>query len=271
MHAFVINLARSHERRSQMTAQLERTGIGYEFVTAVDGQQLDLADEAVVHPQFLQVAFSAGSAGTALSHLDVYRTIISRGLEAALVLEDDVLVPSDLAVLTDDIGAQLRGAEVVLLNFHSASPCRVSADGSTTLPCGRTLALPIDLARVGSTGAYVITRAACERMVEGVTPIRVLADAWSDFYRDGHLDRVRCVVPLGVDKNAAFASEIGTYALGDGLKGRLLGPLVRANPPGLQQALAYRRRRIFRRWGQWEWTTTPFVERPSRLEAPEIR
>ena len=44
MRAYVINLARSFDRRAHITAELEKAGLEYEIITAVDGQDLDLGD-----------------------------------------------------------------------------------------------------------------------------------------------------------------------------------------------------------------------------------
>lgn len=266
MHAYVINLARSADRRSHIAAELQKTGIDYEIVTAVDGQELDLHDTVTIDPEFLKVDFSAGAAGAALSHLSVYRKIIADGWDKALVLEDDVIVPTDLNDLAESVAAQMTGAELALLSFHCAEPCKMNREGAIGLARGRLLALPIDISQPQSGAAYVITREACERMVKDATPIRVLADAWWYFYREGRLDRVRCVVPLSVRKSPKFVSQIGLYSLGDGLKSRLVSPLVRGNIPVLRQLLNFRRELILRRWGRSELVSAPFIEKPSRID-----
>lgn len=266
MHAYVINLARSADRRSHIVAELARAGIDYEIVTAVDGRELDVHDTASIAPEFLKFEFSAGSAGAALSHLSVYKKIIADGWDKALVLEDDVILPADLESLVNAVAGHLTGAEIALLSFHCPEPCKMSRAEAVTLSPGRVLALPIDVSQPQSGAAYVITREACERMVKDALPIRVLADTWWHFYREGRLDRVRCVVPLSVRKSPKFASSIGFYSLGGGLKSRLAGPLVRGNIPGLRQAISYRRELILRRWGRSELVAAPFVERPSRID-----
>ena len=75
---------------------------------------------------------------------------------------------------------------------------------SVDLPSSRLLALPIDARQLANTGAYVITRQACERMIEHLLPIRVPADGWQFYYEEGLLDRVRCVLPRPVRKNPKF-------------------------------------------------------------------
>lgn len=266
MHAYVINLARSGDRRAYITAELKKTGLDYELVTAVDGNDLDLSDTSVVAPSFLaRTASSSGSAGASLSHLSVYRKILDDGLDAALILEDDVKLPADLGSLADAVGAQLTGAEVALLSVDSPDPCQLNRAESAALPASRLLALPLDVTQPRSAGAYIITREACERIVKAFPPIQALADSWWFFYREGMLDRVRCVAPLPVLKNPNFVSTIAFYSLGEGVRARLVAPLVRGKIPGLHQLLAYRRERIFRQWGRAELTDEPFIEKPSRL------
>jgi hypothetical protein len=129
----------------------------------------------------------------------------------------------------------------------------------------RTLALPIDLRQLVNAGAYVITRQACERMAERVLPIRATADDWQFFYEAGLLDRVRCVVPQPIPKSPRFGSTIGFYSLGNGVKSRLMGPLVRHKIPLVHQAILHRRQRIMRDWDRTEVVDVPFVEKPSRI------
>jgi hypothetical protein len=204
---------------------------------------LDLSDAALIDPSFVARVFPEGSAGCALSHLSVYRKIIADGLDAASVLEDDAILPADLGSLTEAIARKLTGAEVVLLSIACPEPSRLSLNGSVRLPSGRLLALPIDISQPRSGAAYIITRQACERMVKGLLPVRALADEWWFFYREGLLDRVRCVAPRPVHCSAEIASTIGHYSVGNGLRNRLVGPLARRKIPVLHQLLSYRRRR----------------------------
>jgi glycosyl transferase, family 25 len=266
LRAYVINLARSLDRRAYITAELKKTGVDYEIVTGVDGRELDMSDSSVIDPSFTTSIFPAGSAGCALSHLNVYKKIIADGLDAGLVLEDDVKVPADLDRLADDVAKQLVGAEVALLSVDCPDPVKMSREGSTSLSSSRVLALPIDVSQPRSGGAYIITREACERMTKSAPPIRTVADAWWCYYREGLVDRVRCVVPLPVLKNPQLTSTIGSYSLGNGVRGRLVGALLRRKIPLLHQALSYRRRRILHQWGRVELVDAPFIEKPSRLE-----
>lgn len=266
MHVYVINLARSPERRAHIIAELAKTGLDHEFVTAVDGRGLDLHDRTLVSPELLaKNEFPAGTAGCALSHLRVYERIIAEGLDRALVLEDDVVLPGDLGAIVEAVGPNLTGAEVALLNYGSQGTCQMSSEGAVAVGSSGVLALPIDITHLVNAAAYVITREGCERMLHRALPLKANADDWAFFYRAGVLDRIRCVLPTAVTKTAAFESTIGLYSVGGGVRSRILAPLVRRKVPLLHQAILYRRQRILRAWGRSELVDMPFIEKPSRL------
>jgi glycosyl transferase family 25 len=267
MYAYVINLDRSPDRRAHMIAELKKTCLDYEFVSACDGRDLDLNDPSVVTPElFTKSPFPAGQGATALSHIRCYERMIAQGRDTALVLEDDVLLPADVNALTDAVAAHLTGSEVALLSFTNPEPMKMAREGAVQLPHGRTLTLPIDPRQLASAGAYVITREACERMIKSLVPVRACADEWGYFYHEGLLDRVRCVVPSTVSGANQFYSMQGSYTLGNGLKSRLLWPLVKLRLPVVQQILVYRRRRIGDRSRRHEMVDMPFKEKPSRLD-----
>jgi hypothetical protein len=74
------------------------------------------------------------------------------------------------------------------------------------------------------------------------------------------------VLPATISGANQFHSMQGSYTLGSGLKSRLLWPLVKLRLPLVQQAVAYRRRRIGDRHRRFEIVDLPFKEKPSRLD-----
>jgi glycosyl transferase, family 25 len=267
LKAYVINLARSHDRRAHITAELKRTGLDYEIMTAVDGHDVDLGDREIIDPSLAyHTQFLPGTAGAALSHLNVYKRMVADQLDEALVLEDDVVLPADLSSLADAVAGQLAGAEVALLSYGSYRFCALSPEGAVQLPASRLLALPIEIRTVVSGGAYVITREACERMIKCVLPVRMNPDDWWYWYREGALDRVRCVMPIPVLKSPKHTSTQGSYKLGNSVKGRAAWLLARSRIPIMHQLLTRRRRRIYDLWSQQLLADIPFIERPSRLD-----
>ncbi|HXW78561.1 MAG TPA: glycosyltransferase family 25 protein [Acidimicrobiales bacterium] len=256
MPTYVINLLRCPDRRAHMTRQLAKTGVSYEFVDAVDHKDLDLADTNLIDPRIFDNSwFRPGVAACALSHLRVYRKVLQDGPEidapdVALVLEDDITLPEDLLALAGAVAAQMSGAEVALLSFHSPEPSRFTIEGAIGLLAGRRLMHPVDLRQLTSGGAYLITRKACELMQSAVLPIRARADEWGHFQNSGAIDRVRCVVPLTVRKDYNFRSTMEYYPA-TSLHGKLQRA-ARRRVPVLYQVLAFRRRRIDARWSRIE-------------------
>lgn len=273
MHAYVINLARSTDRRQHIEAELAKVGLGYEVVPAVDGRKLDLSGPQLVRPgepgQFCSPDWATRSAipgvvGCSLSHLLVYERVLASGAEAAVVLEDDIALALDLAQVTDALPSHLSGAEVVLLNFDSRDTCRMSSQGALALPGGRMLCLPLDVDQPHSSAGYVITREACRRMLDQMTPARASSDDWAFHYRQGVIDRLRCVVPMPIQKSPRFPSTIIRDA--GSLKARLRATALGRSSPLLHRAIAWRRTRILRRGASIELVDAPFIERPSRLD-----
>jgi GR25 family glycosyltransferase involved in LPS biosynthesis len=256
-----------------MKAELERIGIDFEFISAVDGRTLDLGDSSLIDPSVAAGCVYPGTYACPLSHFQTYQKILEDGRDRALVLEDDVKLPTDLNDLVDDVAEHLTGAEVALLNYtaHPPGPLRISREGSVDLLSSRVLALPIDIRQLLNAGAYVITREACALMVEHLLPIRTTADDWPFFYEQGFLDRVRCVLPQPAPKNLNFESTIGFYTaalFGNGTKARMGRFLVRSRIPIVHQGIRYRRQRIERRMSKTEIVDLPFIEKPSRLGSP---
>jgi glycosyl transferase family 25 len=249
MQLYVINLKRSADRRVHMEKQLAKLGADYEFIAAVDGRKLDLSDTELFLPSWVQdPAFRPGAAGCALSHLVIYRKILDTGAAAALILEDDVNLPGDLVPLSEAVARHMQGAEIALLNFHSEEPCRITRVGAAELPASRLLVDVADVDQVSSTGCYLITREACERIVAERIPLASFADSWSEFQKSGWLDRVRCVVPIAVSNAATLRTTIDFYQH-DSLKARFREFVSGNKFPVMHQLLAFRRKRTFRRLG----------------------
>jgi glycosyl transferase family 25 len=273
MRTYVINLERSTDRRQHVEAELAKVGLDYEIVRAVDGRQLDVSGPQVARPgdpgqrcsPLWATTWSLpGVAACSLSHLLVCERILASGAEEALVLEDDVTLAPDLATMTETLPSQLAGAEVVLLNFDSHDVCRLSTHGTQSLSGRWTLALPLDVDQILSAAAYVITREACRRMLEQMTPARAKPDDWAYFYRQGVIDRLRCVVPRQVEKSAQFTSTI-LYDPGS-IKARLRVAVLAHRLPFVEQAIEWRRRRFLEHGASFKLLDEPFVEMPSRVE-----
>lgn len=195
-----------------MEAQLERAGLEHEFVAATDGRALSAQDlERLVDRELALRAprwLIPGQVGSCLSHLEVYRRIVTQGLDAALVLEDDAVLAPNMKNLLTWVAQELDRPEVALLYYTAKKPCRLSDRQDVRLPNGSRLLHPIDMRPLNSAMGYVVTRSACLRMIDLTLPIKAGADAWFSHYDRGGLDRVRCVFPRPFSSRTDFKSTI---------------------------------------------------------------
>lgn len=232
-----------------MEEQLQTLGLAYDFVEAVDGRELRLPDPDLVDPALSsQPWFRPGMAGCGLSHRRAWESVLAEGLDRALILEDDVILPGDIASLAEHVGRLMTGPEVVLLNFHTERPCTLVREGSLELPRRRQLHVPAHVEQLTSAGAYVVTREACMHMAALNRPMSIRADQWGVWMSRGALERVRCVAPLAVRKDFRFVSVVGHHP-STTLRGRLQY-VARHQVPLLYQVLAFRRHLIERKWSR---------------------
>ena len=233
-----------------MESQLKNIGVQYEISEAAEAEELNLSDEGLFDPVLVRSSwYRPAMAGCALSHLRVYQRVLENGHEVALVLEDDTLLPADLSALTVAIAENMTGAEVVLMNFHTAEPCQLTECGSVQLPSSRLLVSPVKEKQLTSAGAYLVTHEACQRMERDFFPLRYRADDWALKLAAGHFDRVRCVVPLPVRKDWRFVTTVQHPAKSWHAK---LQRMARYPIPVLYQTLAIRRQLIDRKWSRTE-------------------
>jgi len=259
--ALVINLARASDRKASIITELARTGMPYEIVTAVDGQELDCTDRRLILPEGLakRIATWPNVAACALSHLACYRRVLDEGWAGGLVVEDDVVLSDDLVELTSQVASNSRGAELVLFGYghkRAEEPVLLSSTGGARVG-DRALLMPVDITNVKGAITYYITAEACRRMVDHLLPIAVPADDWDFFYAQGFIDNLRCIWPRAVTSKS-FPSTIG-YSTG--LKGGVRRRMEQTF--GLRRLLDRRRQRLHEFWSE-----ARLVSSPSPLAGP---
>jgi glycosyl transferase family 25 len=257
VRAYVVNLVRSTDRRDHIRRQLDRVGLDYELVPAVDGRTLSADDRArLVHsslegaPQWLS---APGAIGCALSHLEVYRRIVASGDDAAVVLEDDVVLPGGIEQTIDEAEKHLGEAELVLLHFRSFEPCLFSRPTAIELSSAFRLAFPLDRRQPIASAAYVITQKACENMVASILPVQATADSWGHYIEIGAIERFRCIVPAPVGVAPRFKSTLDYVPLGSDRLRRFTEMVSRRHIFPFAQALSAARGYRMRKWGRTQW------------------
>lgn len=136
----VISLRTSSARWQKVSAELDRAGLAYERLDAVDGRCLAadaLARIAPWDPSAFFKPLSPGEVGCFLSHVAAAERIASEGWERALVLEDDFVLGADFVSRLEDllslpgpppdllkIEGVLRGGETVAVSPRGQRVCR---------------------------------------------------------------------------------------------------------------------------------------------------
>lgn len=111
--AFIIHLARSAQRLPQVEQLRAALPCPSEILPACDGSALTQAEvdgvyRRSLHAPFYPFALNRGEIGVFLSHRAAWRMIVERGLDHALVFEDDAALDPQTFAQTLRLAAQSR-------------------------------------------------------------------------------------------------------------------------------------------------------------------
>jgi glycosyl transferase, family 25 len=184
---FVIALPQFVQRYGYIRRHVEsRLGGGYEVV-GVYGIE---ADEELISDHNL----SKGQIGCALSHLAVYKIMLERNLPHAFVLEDDVILPKNIAQVLSDILSHLSSGDVVQLHNTNDGKTELSTQ-MTTRVGDHVLYYPMHISYLGATSAYIIGKDAARGILSVNSPVRMVADHWDFFFERGAFETARILYP----------------------------------------------------------------------------
>lgn len=204
INTFIILLGRDERRRRNVQRVIADGGLDVEIFPAVDGLELTSADiERLIRRGRLDTERAAflkrGQIACALSHVRVLERILARGLESAVILEDDVRLEADFA---RRLGAALRETppDFDLLYLYDGNP-----DSSTPVPgASRVRASGYPLGTV----AYAVSRKGASRILERIVPIRDhLDEMLASHVKRSHL-KAYSVVPSPAGFREGFESQI---------------------------------------------------------------
>ena len=172
---FVVSLPDCTDRRHAISQALYALGIKFEFVDAVDGRhgldpkyedQIDRA-AALRRGRILSDAEFA----CALSHINVYRHIVSENIAYALILEDDATPFSKLVEFL--VGGYYREADLIQLYSTRAW---VRRRGAKQLLNTHTSYLRTPRLNVACAVAYTISNQAAFHLATHAVPVNKEAD-----------------------------------------------------------------------------------------------
>ncbi|HEX8504032.1 MAG TPA: glycosyltransferase family 25 protein [Hymenobacter sp.] len=245
MKVFVINLARSTERRDFIEKQLAAQNLTAEFIPAVDGRTLTATDLAAAcdeealrpHPYWR----TPGMVGCVLSHHAICQRIVADNIPMALVLEDDAKLSHQLAAALPELASKLVPGEIQLLFAQANNDVllqpEVQLTGAKTQLCK-----PSSYGPLHSSLGYIISLDAAKLLAEKRLPMRVGADSWAALQADTGLAQLRLTYPFLVEP-ANFKSQID-YLPQTSLVGQLSEWVERHRVFPLHNILMWRRKQM---------------------------
>jgi GR25 family glycosyltransferase involved in LPS biosynthesis len=173
---FVISLARSPDRRVAIRAHLDRLGVDYEIIDAIDGKSLD---PIVFHRLTEGRTIHAGAVGCYLSHINVYKKVVEKNMGVALILEDDaVLSPGAVDLLHS--GCESLDFDYCFLDSEDHGETGpVFYNAGHWIPVSRNLKAFELSAGPHCTHAYLVTNHAAQMRLEHAIPIKKSIDNYS--------------------------------------------------------------------------------------------
>ena len=194
MHIYVINLARSPDRRIAMAAKLRGSKASIEFFDAIDGSAVD-------RNLFLMAnGLSDGEVGCYLSHVGVWKMLVESKFDSALILEDDVDCQDDLHDLCE--GFSSLPFDVHLIRLSSLK----KAKGTEIWSRDARRLLIADMHPSGSQGYWLSRKGAIALLARMSMPSRELDKALDRSWRFGL--RALLIDPPAVCEQAGAISLI---------------------------------------------------------------
>lgn len=180
---FVLTMEGDEARRAPLVAWLEAHGLDHELFYGVDGRsglapRWEASIDRAAAARRLGRRMGDGEFACALSHQEIYRSILERGLPGAVVLEDDAVPGEDFARFLRS-GA-CRTAAMLLLDHANTRAIRGSAMALPGGFVGHRVAMPPFYAT-----AYTVDARAAAFLRDNAFPIAGVADWPCDISRIG--------------------------------------------------------------------------------------
>ena len=215
LQTWVINLDRAPERLARVAAQLQRVGLPFEQLPAVDARRLSPEQQAALDEATFRRRHGMtplpGELGCYLSHVEAMQRMLRSGAEFGLVLEDDVLITERLPAALQGLMAHADRWDMVKLSaVHSGTPQRI-----LEVAPGQWLA--VMLSRCTGSSAYLINRRAAQAYASGLLPMQLPYDhVFDQGWRFGL--KVRLLTPTPCIHDEDTASTIAAPAQGPSRK-----------------------------------------------------
>lgn len=148
MHTYCINLEHRQDRRDEARQEFDREGVDVEFFRATNGRKEAPSGLYISEPEY----------GCAMSHVRVWRNMVEKGYEIALVTEDDIRLVPNFKTKLEELLQEAKAYPWDMINIGPICPV-IKTDVSENLFEGRTL----------STHSYLV-KLECARKLADFDP-----------------------------------------------------------------------------------------------------
>ena len=173
MQAYVINLPQAKYRLGCISRQLDKIGLYFDVVKAIDGKHIKLPHEdyAEVYYQLMHGKKpNLGEIGCYFSHLEVLRKFLSSDADDALIMEDDLVLSCDfLRIIRQAFRVHKYWDILRLSGYHSGFPIKVKVLYDKYSLC-------VNLSGQGGIAAYVVNRIGAEKILKHLMPMKLPYD-----------------------------------------------------------------------------------------------
>jgi glycosyl transferase family 25 len=202
---YVINLDRSPERLMEISPQLEKFGLSFERVQAVDGKHVSEGQKALLDEKCYQSKHGKsslpGELGCYLSHIRAIDTFLASKKPYAVILEDDAILKEGFVQgILNLLEHADRWDMVKLSGVHTGTPVSV-------LKLNQMHVLAIMFSKCTGSSAYAINRRAALAYLQGLLPMTLPYDHEFDKGWDYGI-KVRSISPFLVTHNEGAATTI---------------------------------------------------------------
>lgn len=240
---FVISLVRAAERRADITARLQNSGLAFEMVDAFDGRAgLGEYEHQIRHDiarRNYGRKLQPGQLGCYISHYQLWQRIANMDIAAALVLEDDAVWNSDMNAVVKSVTECDWHWDLVNLaeeTFVRKMPPKKVAIKKTICDLVGEYKLVLHQRPDHFTMAYLITPAGAAKLAAHALPIYTHADKyWNESW-------VHNLIHYTLNKPVAFHNEAASTLENASSKGK---PFIIACTAWLNARIRSYRRRWF--------------------------
>ncbi len=165
MKLFVISLKQAKSRRVHIRHVMEAQSLNFEWFEAVDGSDIGSYPSISEQEYRFSENLLAGKIGCFLSHIMCWQNILSKGLDQAIILEDDIVLGDNATRFLDNTDWLPEEFDLIKVDTHLSS-CPLKSTKPIQIDNNRKLYELLDTHHC--TGGYVISARGARRLLGSV-------------------------------------------------------------------------------------------------------